>query len=172
MKLFCLMSYDTTRLVTIEIHRWASQISLKWKKSTFSHQLSTSCQWWLFLSNDQRQFNWHWIHCRWTFLHLSKLIITLVRRKMKTETIEYTKMISWKYVDRTDRGKKQKKSATADVFLITFISLLIIPDTCILLFRSLNSLSLALSLRRDIQSNDEHTLGSSFYCSFTSLEQA
>jgi hypothetical protein len=32
---------------------------------------------WLFLSNDQRQFNWHWIHCRLSFSHLSKLIITL-----------------------------------------------------------------------------------------------
>ncbi len=32
---------------------------------------------WLFLSNDQRQFNWHWIHCRLSFSHLSKLIIIL-----------------------------------------------------------------------------------------------
>lgn len=69
--------------------------------------------------------------------------------------------------------EKDRNKTTADVFLIIDLGanyyrhvLLAVP-ICIL-FSSLSSIFLVF----DIQSNDEHTLGSSFYCSFISLEQA
>ena len=61
------------------------------------------------------------------------------------------------------------------MFFSSLIQILIIIDTCGLLFRSTDFffffVVVFFLLQLYIQSNNEHTLGSSFYCSFTSLEQ-